>query len=151
MNAVESDSSVRAAVLLSSKKGERDVALSPATRGHCPAGNFIAGADINMLAACTSAAELQSLSSKGQNMFNRLVAGDPPFSQPHSLSQTQPHSPSKTQPHSPSKTAAGKPKVAAIDGSCLGGGLETALACHYRIATPESSLALPEVPPFSHF
>jgi hypothetical protein len=67
----------------------------------------------------------------------------PPFSQPHS--------PSKTQPHSPSKTAAGKPKVAAIDGSCLGGGLETALACHYRIATPESSLALPEVPPFSHF
>ena len=113
----------------------RDVALSPATRGYCPAGNFIAGADINMLAACTSAAELQSLSSKGQNMFNRLVAGNPPFS----------------QPHSPSKTAAGKPKVAAIDGSCLGGGLETALACHYRIATPESSLALPEVPPFSHF
>jgi hypothetical protein len=79
MNAVESDSSVRAAVLLSSKKGERDVALSPATRGHCPAGNFIAGADINMLAACTSAAELQSLSSKGQNMFNRLVAGNPPI------------------------------------------------------------------------
>jgi enoyl-CoA hydratase/carnithine racemase len=26
--------------------------------------------------------------------------------------------------------AAGKPKVAAIDGSCLGGGLEVALACH---------------------
>ncbi len=29
----------------------------------------------------------------------------------------------------------GKPKVAAIHGNCLGGGLEFALACHYRIAT----------------
>ena len=27
-----------------------------------------------------------------------------------------------------------KPIVAAIMGSCLGGGLETAMACHYRIA-----------------
>ncbi|WP_411023053.1 enoyl-CoA hydratase-related protein, partial [Salmonella sp. s51228] len=28
-----------------------------------------------------------------------------------------------------------KPVVAAISGSCLGGGLEVALGCHYRIAT----------------
>jgi len=27
-----------------------------------------------------------------------------------------------------------KPIVAAIMGSCLGGGLETAMACHYRVA-----------------
>lgn len=40
-----------------------------------------------------------------------------------------------------------KPIVAAINGSCLGGGLELALACHYRIATKDkkTSLALPEV------
>lgn len=39
------------------------------------------------------------------------------------------------------------PVVAAIHGACLGGGLETALACHYRIITdhPKTMLALPEV------
>ena len=41
----------------------------------------------------------------------------------------------------------GMPVVAAIHGACLGGGLETALACRYRIATehPKTVLALPEV------
>jgi 3-hydroxyacyl-CoA dehydrogenase/enoyl-CoA hydratase/3-hydroxybutyryl-CoA epimerase len=39
------------------------------------------------------------------------------------------------------------PIVAAIHGACLGGGLETALACRYRIATdhPKTILGLPEV------
>ncbi|HEX6367314.1 MAG TPA: fatty acid oxidation complex subunit alpha FadJ [Longimicrobium sp.] len=39
------------------------------------------------------------------------------------------------------------PVVAAIDGAALGGGLETALACTYRIATdsPKTKLGLPEV------
>ncbi len=39
------------------------------------------------------------------------------------------------------------PVVAAIHGACLGGGLETALACRYRIATDHAKtvLALPEV------
>ncbi|MCM2331359.1 MAG: enoyl-CoA hydratase-related protein [Pseudomonas sagittaria] len=38
-----------------------------------------------------------------------------------------------------------KPCVAAIHGSALGGGLEVALACHYRIARCDASLGLPEV------
>lgn len=38
-----------------------------------------------------------------------------------------------------------KPIVAAISGTCLGGGLELALACHYRIATAGAKLGLPEV------
>jgi 3-hydroxyacyl-CoA dehydrogenase / enoyl-CoA hydratase / 3-hydroxybutyryl-CoA epimerase len=40
-----------------------------------------------------------------------------------------------------------KPVVAAIHGACLGGGMEWALACDYRIATdsPKTSLGLPEV------
>lgn len=39
------------------------------------------------------------------------------------------------------------PIIAAIHGACLGGGLETALACRYRIATdhPKTMLGLPEV------
>ena len=38
-----------------------------------------------------------------------------------------------------------KPLVAAITGFALGGGLELALACHYRIATPKTQVGLPEV------
>ena len=35
--------------------------------------------------------------------------------------------------------------VAAIHGTALGGGLETALGCHYRVAVPSAKLGLPEV------
>jgi 3-hydroxyacyl-CoA dehydrogenase len=38
-----------------------------------------------------------------------------------------------------------KPIVAAIHGYALGGGLEHALACHYRIAVPSAKVGLPEV------
>ena len=40
-----------------------------------------------------------------------------------------------------------KPVVAAIHGACLGGGLELALACHYRVASdhPKTQLGLSEV------
>lgn len=38
-----------------------------------------------------------------------------------------------------------KPIIAAIHGTAFGGGLETALACHYRVAVPTVKLALPEV------
>jgi 3-hydroxyacyl-CoA dehydrogenase len=38
-----------------------------------------------------------------------------------------------------------KPVVAAIHGYALGGGLEYALACHYRIAVPSAKVGLPEV------
>lgn len=44
-------------------------------------------------------------------------------------------------------SASSRPFIAAIHGPCLGGGLELALACHYRVATddPKTKVGLPEV------
>jgi 3-hydroxyacyl-CoA dehydrogenase len=41
--------------------------------------------------------------------------------------------------------SAAKPVVAAIHSVCMGGGLELALGCHYRVAAPGAQIALPEV------
>lgn len=38
-----------------------------------------------------------------------------------------------------------KPVIAAIHGTALGGGLEVALSCHYRVAVPSAKVGLPEV------
>ncbi|GGC59979.1 3-hydroxyacyl-CoA dehydrogenase [Siccirubricoccus deserti] len=56
----------------------------------------------------------------------------------------------KPRPPSPRRSydaldASGKPVVAAIHGYALGGGLENALACQYRIAVPSAKVGLPEV------
>ncbi|XP_022089587.1 trifunctional enzyme subunit alpha, mitochondrial-like [Acanthaster planci] len=77
---------------------------------------FIAGADINMLAACKTAEEITELSTSGQKLLARVESSS-------------------------------KPVVAAIMGSCLGGGLEVAMSCHYRIAVNDKKtvLAAPEV------
>ena len=40
---------------------------------------------------------------------------------------------------------ASKPVVAAIHTVCMGGGLELALGCHYRVVSPGAAIALPEV------
>lgn len=41
--------------------------------------------------------------------------------------------------------ACAKPVVAALHGTALGGGLEMAMACHYRCAAPKTMIGLPEV------
>ena len=38
-----------------------------------------------------------------------------------------------------------KPVVGAIAGQCLGGGLELAMGCHFRVASADANLGLPEV------
>ena len=39
----------------------------------------------------------------------------------------------------------GKPVIAALHGTALGGGLEMAMACHYRCATPDARMGMPEI------
>ena len=41
--------------------------------------------------------------------------------------------------------ASSKPVVAALAGTCMGGGLELAMSCHFRIAAKDTQVALPEV------
>ncbi|MDB6098414.1 MAG: 3-hydroxyacyl-CoA dehydrogenase [Gammaproteobacteria bacterium] len=54
-----------------------------------------------------------------------------------------------TQPHLmtviSTVEASAKPVIAAIHGVCMGGGLELALGCHYRVAAADAKVALPEV------
>ncbi len=53
--------------------------------------------------------------------------------------------PAGIQPVADLIEAAPVPVIAAIHGYCLGGGLEIALACDYRIATRDAQLGFPEV------
>jgi 3-hydroxyacyl-CoA dehydrogenase / enoyl-CoA hydratase / 3-hydroxybutyryl-CoA epimerase len=93
------DRSVKAVVLTSGKPG-----------------NFIAGANIDMLRHVGNAKEAENMSLSAQEALARLEA-------------------------------ARFPVVAAIDGACLGGGLEWAMACRYRVASdnPRTQLGQPEV------
>ncbi|XP_008579619.1 PREDICTED: trifunctional enzyme subunit alpha, mitochondrial [Galeopterus variegatus] len=99
MNEIWPSDQIRSVVLISSKPG-----------------NFIAGADINMLASCKTLQELIQVSQDAQKTFEKLEKSP-------------------------------KPVVAAISGSCLGGGLELAISCQYRIATKDRKTVLgtPEV------
>jgi len=96
---IETDTAIQAVILISRKPD-----------------NFIAGADLDMIAAITEPGEAEAMSRRGHALLNRLEAFP-------------------------------RPVIAAIHGATLGGGLEVALACHYRIATTgkKTVLALPEV------
>ena len=61
------------------------------------------------------------------------------FNTPKALAEPTLHTVIRTVEESP------KPVIAAIGGTCVGGGLELSLACHFRVASASASVALPEV------
>src|SRR5438094_2268490 len=75
---------------------------------------FCPGANISEVAKLQRADQGAQLSSKGQELLNRIERLD-------------------------------KPVIAAINGACLGGGLELAMACHMRVAAAGVLLGLPEI------
>jgi 3-hydroxyacyl-CoA dehydrogenase/enoyl-CoA hydratase/3-hydroxybutyryl-CoA epimerase len=91
---------------------------------------FSGGADLTMLQTLGRAFD-ELAKSKGRQAAMRFF-----FDQSRKLSQTY----RKLE-------TSGKPWVAAINGTCMGGAFELALACHRRIAAdnPKSRLGLPEV------
>jgi enoyl-CoA hydratase len=74
---------------------------------------FIAGADINELAAATATTG-RTLARRGQAVFDRIAG-------------------------------ASKPVIAVINGYCLGGGCELALACTFRFAADTAQIGQPEI------
>ncbi len=99
LNEISSDNTIKGLVIYSGK-----------------ANSFIAGADITMLAGCTTANQASEIGQAGQAIFGQIEQLNIPV-------------------------------VAAINGPCLGGGLELAMACHMRVCSDSNKtvLGLPEV------
>ena len=98
----------------------RDPSIRALVVGSAKSTGFLAGADIKMLDKLTNLDEAVRGSKEAQAGMNRLEA---------------------------LWKEGGKPVVAAIHGPCLGGGLELALACQYRVLSDSAAtkLGLPEV------
>ena len=91
---------------------------------------FCGGADLTMLERI-SASYAGLVKHEGEEAANRMV-----FEESRKLSQIY-----------RALEKSGKPWVAAINGTAMGGGFELCLACHYRVAAdnPKTRLGLPEV------
>lgn len=121
MDLVESDSDIKAVVLASGKPG-----------------TWVAGADIKMLAA-VSAGRKQTLPLVAIVTHVRTTLR---FALQASSAEELTGLAHNGQKAMDRIANSKKPFVAAIDGACMGGGLELALACHYRVATSNKKTVL---------
>ena len=115
MERVLTDDAIKGAIITSGKK------------------DFMAGADLRMLG--------KLMASKGELGTKGLYEGVSKLNRFLRRMETGGH-PSKALVKG---QAAAKPLVAAIRGMALGGGFEIALACHFRVCTPDAKFGLPEV------
>ncbi len=89
--------------------------------------DFTGGADITMLAGIQGVLEKQK-NANPEKAQQKLLDASSRLSQIYRKLET-----------------CGKPFVAAVNGTCMGGGTELALACHGRIAGDHAKIGLPEV------
>ena len=99
---------------------ETDPAVRAVVIGSAKPGTFIVGADVRWLVGISTEDEALSMLAAGNETLDRIEA---------------------------LHEVAGKPVVAAIDGNCLGGGLEVAMTCSARVVAdrPSTRLGQPEV------
>ena len=94
---------------------------------------------VSAIDAATSDPKVQAIVIAGNNGLFSAGADIKEFGTPAMLAAPNLHNLITALESSP------KPVVAAIEGTCLGGGLEVALGCHYRVAGESAKLGLPEV------
>ena len=102
--------------------------------GHAQRTAIVAGVD-----AAQSDARVKAIVLIGANKLFSGGADIKEFNTPKALAEPTLHSVIRAVESSV------KPVIAAIGGTCMGGGLELSLACHYRVALGDAQVALPEV------
>jgi 3-hydroxyacyl-CoA dehydrogenase len=102
--------------------------------GHAQRSAIVAGVD-----AAQADAKVKAIVIIGANKLFSGGADIKEFNTPRALAEPTLHSVIRTV------EASGKPVIAAIGGTCMGGGLELSLGCHYRVALGDAQVALPEV------
>jgi 3-hydroxyacyl-CoA dehydrogenase / enoyl-CoA hydratase / 3-hydroxybutyryl-CoA epimerase len=127
MNVIDETSSTELAAIIEQMTSDAAVKGVVVTSGKDA---FCAGADLTMLEAMNRT-HAEMFKSKGEEAANKYV-----FEEARKLSQMFRNI-----------EVGGKPWVAAINGTALGGGFELTLACHYRIASDnqKTRVGLPEV------
>jgi enoyl-CoA hydratase/carnithine racemase len=127
---------------------ERDGAVGTITLDRAPGLNAINDAmRIGMVSACQAAIE-----DPGVRVVVIRAEGDRAFCVGADIKETRSEMslaesriPPADRDYTTAIAGAPKPVICAINGFCLGAGLEIALACDFRIASADASFGLPEV------